>query len=213
MAKNKLPSRLPPKRTITKQQAIRHLIHAAARMIAAREDPFAIHLLIQSADKLLIDLAKKRGQKLLFDWGQFAKPEYKKAVIEAIRETYNFLKHADKDHADRLHVASIARANILHLALCTLNYRELFGGWTDHMKLLFNVAKFVFPDALVHADQRSQFDAILPEQDFTLAEFLSIWWDNPGLITVTPNLASEKAEDLQDTQPLYSTKVKDIQQE
>ena len=111
-----LPRSWLPKRTITKQQAIRHLIHAAARMIAAREDPFAIHLLIQSADKLLIDLAKKRGQKL-FDWGQFAKPEYKKAVIEAIRETYNFLKHADKDHADRLHVASIARGNILQLAL------------------------------------------------------------------------------------------------
>lgn len=41
-----------------KQEAVKHLLHAAIRLLGAREDPFAIHLLIQSADKLLIDLAK-----------------------------------------------------------------------------------------------------------------------------------------------------------
>ena len=179
-------------------------------MIAAREDPFAIHLLIQSADKLLIDLAKNRRQKLAHDWGEFVKPEYKKAFIEAIRETYNFLKHADKDHDENLHVAEIAKGNILQLALCALNYRALFGGWTDHMNLLFNIAKFVSPDGLVHPDIRPQFDAILPKGDITLADFLNGWWDDPVLKKFAPNLASEKAEDLQDTQPLYSTSIKDI---
>jgi hypothetical protein len=50
--------RLEPRRRITKKQAVRHLIHAAVRMIAAAEDPFAIHLVIHSADKLLLDLSK-----------------------------------------------------------------------------------------------------------------------------------------------------------
>ena len=78
MAKAKVKlTRHPPRRTLTKQQAVRHLIHAAGRMIATGEDPFAIHLLIQSADKILIDLAKKAGRKLVHTWGELIQPEYK----------------------------------------------------------------------------------------------------------------------------------------
>lgn len=71
-------------------------------MLAAAEDPFAIHLLIQSADKLLIDLSKKTGRKLVFTWDEFIKPEYKDALIEGVTETANFFKHAD------------AKTNFLH---------------------------------------------------------------------------------------------------
>ncbi|MFZ3354446.1 MAG: hypothetical protein WA268_26660 [Xanthobacteraceae bacterium] len=49
---------------LNKQEAIRRLVHAAIRMLAAEEDPFAVHLLIQSADKTLIDVAKKHGKEL-----------------------------------------------------------------------------------------------------------------------------------------------------
>ena len=183
-------------------------------MIAAQEDPFAVHLLIQSADKLLIDLAKKRGRKLPFDWGEFVKPEYKDAVIETIRETYNFFKHADKDHDQKLHVVEIAKGNLLQLAICIVNYHDLFGSWTDHMQVLFAVAKFAFPDGLVHPDQRPQFDAMLPTvHSITLAEFFSDWWTDPALLAQLPNLMIEKAEDLQDTQPLYSTRIIDIHRE
>ena len=55
--------------------AIRHLLHSASRMIAAGEDPFAIHVLIQSADKLLIDVAERSGKNLIFKWDEFIKPE------------------------------------------------------------------------------------------------------------------------------------------
>ena len=103
LAKSKIVlPRHPPKRMITKQQAVRHLIHASSRMLAAAEDPFAIHLLIQSADKLLIDLSKKTGRKLVFTWDEFIKPEYKDALIEGVTETANFFKHAD------------AKTNFLH---------------------------------------------------------------------------------------------------
>jgi hypothetical protein len=54
-------------RKIGKQEAIRHLLHCAVRMIAAQEDPFAIHLLVHSAEKMLIDVSKKTGKKLLLD--------------------------------------------------------------------------------------------------------------------------------------------------
>jgi hypothetical protein len=59
---------------------------------------------------LLIDLAKKAGAEAGLQWGAFVKPEYKNAIIDAIRETYNFLKHADKDHDQTLHGGQLADA-------------------------------------------------------------------------------------------------------
>jgi hypothetical protein len=213
MAKPKVKlQRTAPRRTLTKKQAIRHLIHCAGRMFAAREDPFAIHLQIQSADKLLIDLAKKRKRPLVFSWDELIKPEYRKAVIESIRETSNFFKHADKDHDSTLHVGDIARMNILHIGICVVNYHDFFGELTDHMKLLFSVARLVSPESFVQADQRLQFNAALPQvEDMTLAQYLGGWWDDPLLKTVLPNLELEKAEDLQDTLPLYDQRISKIQ--
>lgn len=198
-----------PLRTITKQRAVRHLIHSAARMILAGEDPFAIHLLIQSADKLLIDLTKKKGLKLTFDWAESAKPEFKRAMLSAYREASNFLKHADKDYDKTLQVGEIVKTNILQLGICIVNYHGLFGEWTDHMKLLFNVAKLVSPYEFAFPHQRGQFDAVLTKfQHMTLGEFLNAeMWDDPIVKLRLPNLASEKAEDLLDTRSLHNTKI------
>ena len=124
----------PPKRYLDKGEAIRHLIHAAVRMIAAGEDPFAIHLLIQSAEKLLIDVAKKRGDALAFDWEDVIKPEFQSEFFTLHRETYNFFKHANKDTQD-LPVHNIAEANACFLAMAIENYRVIFGDITEHMKI------------------------------------------------------------------------------
>ena len=107
----------------------------------------------------------------------------------------------------------IAAANILQIGICIVNYHGLFGDWTDHMKLLFNVAKLVHRDSFVHVDQRLLFDASLSKiQSMTLAQYLSGWWDNdPLLKLVLPNLAAEQAEDLQDTTPLYDMLFSEIQ--
>lgn len=216
MARSKvaLPGRGPPKRTLTKRQAIRHLIHCAGRMIAAQEDPFAIQLLIQSADKLLIDVAKRRKQKLIFTWDERVRPEYKDALLAVIRETANFLKHADKDHDAELHVAEIAKMNILQIGICIVNYHGLFGEWTDHMQLIFNFARVVYSDGFVHTDLRLLFDAsLLKIENMSLAEYLSGWWNDPLVKAVLPNLDAEKAEDLQDTMPLYATRISDLKNE
>ena len=90
MAKSALPiERSAPKRKISKQEGIRHLIHAAVRMIAAREDPFAIHLVIQSADKLLMDLSKKMAKPIPLRWDEQIRPEYKDTLLAIHRETFN----------------------------------------------------------------------------------------------------------------------------
>jgi hypothetical protein len=127
LKKLELGPRDAPRRWLTKQQAIRHLIHAAVRLIVAGEDPFATHLLIQSADKLLIDLAKHSATgKLALDWTPLMKPEYKDALLKVHRETFNFLKHADRDHDQTLHSVTLhyrTSCNWASVSIIFLAYR------------------------------------------------------------------------------------------
>jgi hypothetical protein len=111
-----------------------------------------------------------------------------------------------------LHVGEIAKMNILQIGICIVNYHGLFSEMTDHMRLLLSVASLVSPDSFVRADGRLQFDAALPKvEDMTLARYLGGWWDDPLIKTVLPNLDLEKAEDLQDTLPLYDQQISKIQ--
>jgi hypothetical protein len=212
MAKSKIKlTRSPPKRSLTKQQAVWHLIHSAVRLIRIGEDPFAIQLVVQSADKLLIDIAKKTQRHIPHTWSEYVKPEYKDAIIATMRETSNFFKHADKDHDAALHVVDVASLNILQLGICIINYYSLFAHLTDHMLLLLFIAKFFYPDGFVPKDQRGKFDAIfVTVQHMTLASFLSGWWNDPAVKRTLPNLDREKTEDLQDNQPLYGMRLSEI---
>jgi hypothetical protein len=45
-----------PNRFITKLEGVRHVLHGAIRCQLAGEDPFAIHILAQSAEKVLVDV-------------------------------------------------------------------------------------------------------------------------------------------------------------
>ncbi len=205
MKKLKLGERGSPKRRLTKKQALRHLIHAAVRMIAAGEDPFATHLLIQSADKLLFDLAKRSAsKKLAMDWTRFMKPEYKDALIEVHRETFNFFKHADRDHDQTLHVGDIAMSNVLQLGVCICNFSSIFDELTDHMRLGLATARLVFPDGFVSEEQRPLYDlAVAGVADSTFHEFIaSLRTDAIG--NHFPNLASERGHDLQDVRPFFN---------
>ena len=67
-------------------------------MVGINEDPFAIDLLVNSTDKLLIDLAKHAGKSLTGDFRKYIKPEAQKPFYKVLRETSNFFKHADEDH-------------------------------------------------------------------------------------------------------------------
>lgn len=194
-----------PRRTMRKQEAIKHLLHAAIRLMAAREDPFAIHLLIQSADKLLIDLAKHAKKPLSLNWGQSFRPEYQKQFMEIFRETSNFLKHADKDHDAELHVGNIVGFNVMMLAVSTANYFHLFGELSDHMRALQSFAKLIYPSSFVTEEQRPAFDASLPAfEQMTPADFFDAVLQGEYAIAL-PNLQTEKFQDLVDNELFYTT--------
>jgi hypothetical protein len=164
-----------PSRTLDKQEAIRHLIHTASRLIAKRENPFAIHVLVHSADKLLIDMAKSRGRKLRVDLETYIKPEYRKEFFEKHRTLYNYFKHADKDFDVDLPVCDIMKRNVMTLFISVANYSELFGETTYHMILhmVFVIAlapEIIRPTAMQGVEllkSSPDFETMTPDELFT----------------------------------------------
>ena len=86
------------------------------------EDPFVVHLVVQSVDKLLIDVAEKMGTYLEAYWEVYIKDEYHSAFFTKYRETYNFLKHAKTDYESKLPVYDIMMINVANLFMFLVNY-------------------------------------------------------------------------------------------
>jgi len=79
-----------PRRYINKREGVRHVLHAAIRALLSGEDPFAIHLLGQSAEKVLIDLLENGGVKdPLFS---LLKPDMRSIFFDIYRRILQFSK-------------------------------------------------------------------------------------------------------------------------
>jgi hypothetical protein len=102
-----------PKRYITKIEGVRHVLHSAIRCQLGGENPFAIHILAQSVERVLVDILK--AENIPDPFYSLIKPERKAEFFAAYREPVNFLKHADKDHDGLLPVYDIVRASDLAL--------------------------------------------------------------------------------------------------
>src|SRR4051812_30403984 len=91
----------PPQRTLTKLDAIRHLLHASIRLFIMEEDPFVVHMVVQSCDKLINDYAKAKSLPSL-NIEALLVPENAEEFWFIHRESYNFFKHADMDADEEL---------------------------------------------------------------------------------------------------------------
>jgi hypothetical protein len=191
-----------PRRTLDKQEATRHLIHTAIRLIAKMEDPFAVHVLVHSADKLVIDVAKSRGRKLRVDWEEYIKPEYHKHFFARNRAAYNYFKHADKDFDEDLPVSNIMMLNVITLFICIVNYTELFGEMTNHMTLLSAFAAALFPEIIQPATMEGieLLKNLRVLQGMTPAEFFATFEEK---LEALPRYAGEVSKDMEDIVDFY----------
>jgi hypothetical protein len=197
--------RLLPKRWLGKEEAIRHLIHSAIRLIMRMEDPFAIHLLVHSADKLLIDIAKETNRYLEMDWEIYIKDEYHDEFFARHRETYNYFKHAREDFDKQLPVRDIMMSNVMGLFICTVNFFKLSRVYTNHMALFVLFVQALMPNVV----------KLPPDKEFLYSEVIKgIGPMSPSLyfkmiadneVQFYPKLSDERSVDLQDIAPFYST--------
>jgi hypothetical protein len=75
------------------------------------------------------------------------------------------------------------------------------------MKLLYTIAKLVWPTGFVAPDQREVFAAAIPKfAGMRFGEFFNMsLWDDPEFARGWPSLAAERHEDLIDNANLFST--------
>jgi hypothetical protein len=191
-----------PRRTLNKHEAIRHLIHTSVRLIMTQEDPFAVHLLVHSADKMLIDIAGKRGQELKVDWELYIKDEYHKAFFDRHRATYNYFKHADRDFSADLPVHDIMMLNVMTLFIAIENYVKLFGERTDHMMLFLVFVMNLSPEIInKEAEAKVNLQAGLRmTQSMTPKIFFECFEENSHML---PKFYSEVSKDMQDIIDFY----------
>jgi hypothetical protein len=192
----------PARRTMNKQEAIRRLLHTSVRMVMNMEDPFAMHLLVHSADRMLIDIAKKQNKLLRMDWEDYIKPEYHKAFFQRHRETYNYLKHANNDFANELPVRDIAMMNVMQLFMACMNYRAVFDETTDHVTLfaifMFNIMpQVIIPDGI----GKEIIKNVKATESMTPKAFFEAFEGNSEML---PRFWIEASKDMQDVIDFYN---------
>lgn len=203
-------------RQLSKQDAIKHLLHSAIRLFMAAEDPFIIHMLIQSADKMLVDVAKQSDKKLVHDWEEVIKPEKMKLFFSKYRETYNFFKHADHDFGKDLPVKDIVKLNLIMLFVAIQNYHGLYGSFTGHMVLhnilvqctlpgIFKIDEMPKESAAQYAKVLGSLDKTTPSEFFSIvSEYIDVF---------APTYKTERANDLQNNREFFDTTFADLQKQ
>src|SRR5262249_37659310 len=141
-----------PDRNIDKMAAIRHLLHASIRMVFWEEDPFAVHLVSQSCDKLVVDCMEVDGVQSDDDFVTYIKPERLKDFYRIYRETYNYLKHAKNDRNEQLGVGSIVKMNEMSIFMNIARLTEMNVPYTTHVRYYLGYTNIVMPG--VFKDER-----------------------------------------------------------
>ena len=154
---------------------------------------------------MLIDLAKRSGKKILVEWKGIIKSGDADYFIKRYRDAYNFFKHADKDHDKNLPVPNMMRLNTVVLAVCIMNYENLFSGRTQHMSshLIFAITAFpgnVFLKEAVDLKQKAS---------FTPRDFFSSLTDS-RVASSFLQMEEEKKHDLIDHGAFYDTPMSEI---
>jgi len=141
-----MSEREDPNRFITKLEGVRHVLHSAIRCQLAGEDPFAIHILAQSAEKVLVDVLA--AQCIPDPFYSMIKPERQKEFFAMYREPVNFLKHADNDHDGLLPVYDIVRASDLAILGSIVRLLALGEPLTSHMRVFLIFVSAQFPNTI-----------------------------------------------------------------
>lgn len=202
----------PPDREIDKLQAIRHLLHASIRMLFADEDPFALHLVCHSCDKLITDCIKADNLNAGSFIDHVVRPEYRKEFYVIYREVYNYLKHANTDRNSNLGVRQIVQINELSILFNIKNINEIMTFNTAHTRYYFGYAMVMFKPLFDANGLKEIFKYAGADfhvgDSFTREEILSIM-RNTAMRDAT--YLVEKREDLVDIYSVANVLVKDYE--
>ena len=171
-----------PRRELNKRIALRRLIHASIRLILAGEDPLAVQLMLQSADKVQRDLLRIRRLDDLFAFDAVVSQEHRNEFFSIYREVANFLKHADEDAEQTISTYQLVLLNDILTIASIVRYHQLYDHTSRHMRLFLSYAVAAHPTFLDWAKFGNDF-----------ANILSLIHAESGLVTRAEMLASINA--------------------
>ena len=117
-----------------KKTVARRLIHNAIRQTIYREDPIALHLASMACYDLLRKYAEVKGIELTANTINRVPQQLLKQVVEAIKLTYLFSKHARGDADNTIDETTIVPFADLMLLTVIGMYVGCFSETTEHMK-------------------------------------------------------------------------------
>ncbi len=136
----------PPKFEVNREETYRRLLHFSVRQIISQEDPFGTHLSVKAGARMASDLSKHLGIEIL-SHEQVIKPELLNEWRRINNDTYNYLKHAERDPHRSLPVFDLPLLNRLQTLLNAVNFKSLFGKQTAHINLYTAYFSATEPDA------------------------------------------------------------------
>jgi hypothetical protein len=192
--------RRPSDREIDKLQAIRHLLHASIRMLFWEEDPFALHIVSQSCDKLITDCIKQDNLHTTVEFARFVKPQYLRDFYDIYRTTYNYFKHANKDRYQKLEVRDIVIVNETEMLVNAARLNEVYRIYTCHMKYFSHYMQMVVPTDWL----KQQSFLEMARARFNIGEHTrgEIMENMRIIISADQSFLSERNEDLTDIEAL-----------
>jgi hypothetical protein len=196
-----------PRRYINKRGALRHLVHSAIRLTLAGEDPFAIHLLIQSGEKLVRGIANKAGVLLRLDFDPHLKGGTREEFYYFWRIAYNYFKHAEHDADIDLGVHDIHRQNILALLVLSDGFGQVYGSRTAHVQLYMVALACVMPARLELFPGMAEVaeEARRKMKGLTIGEYFGFILETAA--QYFPDFETERREDLVDLDEVRSADV------
>ena len=161
-------------KSISKLEAAARQIDTAITLWFSNGDIISIHTLACSAYQIIHDINKKKGYRdLLYDT-VVIKDEYRRKLINSLKDHYNFFKHAEKDPDRLIDFDGSLTEKFIFFSLFGLqllgirhnNIRDAFTIWyaVNNSDILTEKGKKLFidnvpPESIEHARNinRSQF--------------------------------------------------------
>jgi hypothetical protein len=111
-------------------------LHTALQMIAIEADPISTHLPVMAAEEMILSLADHKNIQLRWDYRIFVKDKHHRDWRDAQRKSYNYFKHADRDHSADYTGPAPEKLEWLNEVQTLMNadgYVKLGGTWNPHL--------------------------------------------------------------------------------
>lgn len=143
------------KEQVTKLNAARRQLDEAIAMFFRGADAIAVHTLAAASAQILCDLCRSRGiGRRIRDGVDTVRPELRKEWVQAVKQSENFFKHADRD-PDEVHEFN-PMTTLFFMFDATQMFAQMANGMSHEMTVYNAWFLLCCPDALLDNEAKTR---------------------------------------------------------